>query len=546
MLVLNQKSLFRKFYNNNLSIFIQSLVVILILLDYTFGQTLNHHIGNWLYLFIVIAIIASVSPHFKALSFLNGDLVLLAAYHALLGVFYIFAGVPNTPYDLMALHAIFETTYWFGVRGLLTSIATFILIFNIQILINLGDLISHDIYLHIIKLLLLIMLGLLVNLLVKSIRDEKEELITYSAESAFEHRRLRSLINSMADAVVATDKDGKIVLYNGAALILINTNQTITGKKLHDFIRPYVKGKQKLDLIEFAKEKDKAIKRDDLLFRNNDGEEINLYVNVAPVKISRGQDGEEGFICLLRDITKEKSIEEQRDEFISITSHELRTPIAITEANISTALLPKISKSAKKQRDLLEQAHSNIIFLSQLVDDITTLARAERGDLDTDIEDVDPADVVSELQKDYKSKAQKKKLSLKVETSKELPVIKSNHQRIKEILQDFVTNAIKYTDKGSVTIKTEPDKKGGVVFSVSDSGIGISKGDLNKVFDKFYRSEDFRTRSHSGTGLGLYIARKLAELIGGRVDAQSRLNKGSTFYLYLPKVLKLPPHVKKD
>ena len=104
---------------------------------------------------------------------------------------------------------------------------------------------------------------------------------------------------------------------------------------------------------------------------------------------------------------------------------------------------------------------------------------------------------------------------------------------MREILQNFITNAIKYTDTGSVTIAAEKAERG-IKFTVHDTGIGISKSDQEKIFDKFFRSEDYRTRKTNGTGLGLYVTLKLARLLHAEIDVKSQLNKGSTFSIFIP------------
>jgi signal transduction histidine kinase len=106
---------------------------------------------------------------------------------------------------------------------------------------------------------------------------------------------------------------------------------------------------------------------------------------------------------------------------------------------------------------------------------------------------------------------------------------------VREILQNFVTNALKYTEKGSVVVSAKP-RGDGVMFEVSDTGIGISKADQERVFDKFFRSEDFRTRATSGTGLGLYVTMKLTRLIHADISLESELNEGSTFSIFVPNL----------
>jgi signal transduction histidine kinase len=261
-----------------------------------------------------------------------------------------------------------------------------------------------------------------------------------------------------------------------------------------------------------------------------------VYLSIAPVYLGYGATGDRGHVLLLRDITREKSLEEERDEFISVVSHELRTPIAITEGNISNALY-----TAEKTGDMaavkeaLKAAHDQVIFLAGLVNDLSTLSRAERGVLQIEVQAINPHKLVEELARNYQDQAKAKGLTIYTALDPHLEVLYSSNLYVREILQNFVTNAIKYTEKGSVTIGAKSGPKG-VRFSVSDTGIGISKSDQEKVFDKFFRSEDYRTRQSNGTGLGLYVTVKLSRMLHAEISLESELNHGSTFTIFIPNL----------
>jgi two-component system, OmpR family, phosphate regulon sensor histidine kinase PhoR len=356
-------------------------------------------------------------------------------------------------------------------------------------------------------------------------------------KTAVERLGLVSLINSMADAVIAVDRQGKVLLYNGAALDLLNTNLSLENRNFKDLISLRDEKDLPVDIIQLSDKANTVIKRDDLHFTSNEAQVVDLSVNISPIHADSNFGREAGFIIVMRDITKEKTLDEERNEFISVTSHELRTPIAITEANISTALLPNMSANLPPNiKELLEQAHHNIVFLGDLVNDLTTLARAERGDLSITLQPIEPFALLEELAKNYQSEAKAKGLEVIVKRKEGVHQIISSPLYVREVLQNFITNALKYTDKGSLTLSAEPDEGGGVIFSVKDTGIGISATDKKRVFSKFFRSEDFRTRKTRGTGLGLYITIKLAERINGKIWFDSELNVGSTFYLLVPPI----------
>lgn len=357
---------------------------------------------------------------------------------------------------------------------------------------------------------------------------------TDSAE--FERERLTSLINSMADGVIATDETGNIVLYNGAALNILDINGELKAKRLDEVAKIVDENNQPIDTTELITSTKTQITNRDYLLAYSDGSTSNLYISIAPVKLGFGKSGNKGFVVLLRDITREKSLEEERDEFISVVSHELRTPIAIAEGNIGNAefvakkaqLDPAITKA-------LEQAHEQILFLSSMVNDLSTLSRAERGVLQVEVEAIKVFDLMNELAKAYAPEAEKKGLKLVSKPASNLEVLSSCGLYVKEILQNFITNAIKYTETGTVTVSAN-QKESGVQFEISDTGIGISKADQEKVFDKFFRSEDYRTRANSGTGLGLYVTMKLAKLVHADIKLESELNKGSTFSIFFPNL----------
>ncbi|HYH75380.1 MAG TPA: ATP-binding protein [Candidatus Saccharimonadales bacterium] len=351
-----------------------------------------------------------------------------------------------------------------------------------------------------------------------------------------EHERLTSLINSMADGVIAVDKHMNIVISNGAALNVLDVNDTLIGKRLHQVLLPVDKNNQPIDIERLVADTKTPTSSRDLLIRYVDGSEVNLYLSIAPVHLGYGSKGGQGYVLLMRDITHEKSLEEERDEFISVVSHELRTPIAITEGNISNAqFIAQKTGDITQIKAALKQAHDQVLFLADLINDLATLSRAERGKLVVEVAPIDVTNLVQQLANTYADSAKSKGLAVQTAVTGTLPELLSTELYVREILQNFITNAIKYTETGTVTVGATA-KDNGIMFTVADTGIGISKTDQDKVFDKFFRSEDFRTRKNNGTGLGLYVTMKLARLIHAEIELTSELNKGSTFSIFIPNL----------
>lgn len=359
---------------------------------------------------------------------------------------------------------------------------------------------------------------------------------TAARNAELERERLTSLINSMADGVIATDEKVNVVLYNGAALNILDVNSSMAGKPLRRFLHMVDKNNQPVNLESIIlKTRTSQVSRDWLL-KFPDDSKINLYTSIAPVRLGFGKKGMRGYVILLRDITREKSLEEERDEFISVVSHELRTPIAIAEGNVSNAqLIVEKTGDIEQVKSALKQAHDQINFLGDMINDLATLSRAERGRLNVEIEPINVHDLVKSLTDNYTPQAEAKGLEFHTDIDPALELLESSTLYVREILQNFITNAIKYTEEGSITLTAKAKAKG-VEFAVADTGIGISKPDQEKVFDKFFRSEDYRTRQNNGTGLGLYVTMKLARLIHAEISFESELNKGSIFTVFIPSL----------
>ena len=363
-----------------------------------------------------------------------------------------------------------------------------------------------------------------------------DPMATEGQASSLAHEQLISLIGSMADGVLAVDDHMKIVQYNGAALSILDVNSSLEDKKLASILKLHDTNGQEVDVHGLVRGCTMPTSSRDLLLHYADGSQANVYLSIAPVRLGYGASGHSGYVLLMRDITREKSLEEERDEFISVVSHELRTPIAIAEGNIGNAqFMVEKNMPITQNGEGFKVAHDQIIFLADMINDFSTLSRAERGKLTFDIEAINPHQLIEDLAETYQKDAEAKGLKLHTDIHPHLETLQTGPLYLREVLQNFITNAIKYTDKGSVTVGAKPAEKG-VLFTVSDTGIGISKSDRERVFDKFFRSEDFRTRAHSGTGLGLYVTMKLAHLLHAEVSLASELNQGSTFSIFVPSL----------
>lgn len=464
--------------------------------------------------------------------------LVIGAFH----VIYAFMVLMLIPVDssLVFLGVMFSALNYYSFGSLGVALSAF---FNIIIIIikslTLGDALDLEAFSNLVATLsMIVLLTYFVENVIQVARDQLDHANQANKDIKLEHQRLVSLVNNIGDAVVATDEEGRIQTYNGAALELLDTNTSLTGVKLDDTWELLDESRQPVKLIAEARAAGRNIRRSDLIIRYGENDDARLYVNITPIKLGFGETEQQGFTLIMRDITKEKSLDEERDEFISVVSHELRTPITITEGKVSNAQLmiskPEIDKD--KLTDALNQAHDQVVFLSNMINDLSNLSRAERDDAKLDIEPIDPQALLEELMKSYEVEASQQGIEILIKQPKRhLDTIYTNRLYLLEILQNFVTNALKYTKKGTVTLSAQPAGKR-VQFNVQDTGIGISKSDQKRLFEKFFRSEDYRTRESGGTGLGLYVTSKLAHKLNATIKVSSELNKGSTFTLAVPSL----------
>ncbi len=326
----------------------------------------------------------------------------------------------------------------------------------------------------------------------------------------------------------------KVDIYNGAALNILDLNSSMQGKSLGDVCKLLDGNNQPIDIVELVYATKTAFVSRDYSLSYVDGSKVSLYLSIAPVHLGYGKAGTQSYVIVLRDISHEKSLEEERDEFISVVSHELRTPITIAEGNISNAQYIVNKAGGDEQiKKALEDAHQQTLFLADMINDLSTLSRAEHGKLTVDIESINIHDLLTELAHMYSPEAEAKGLTIHTSLSPDLELLMSGKLYVKEILQNFITNAIKYTNDGHISLGAKPADKG-VSIWIEDTGIGISKSDQEKIYDKFFRSENFETRKTSGTGLGLYVTMKLSRLLHAQIVTHSQLGIGSKFTIFIP------------
>jgi two-component system sensor histidine kinase VicK len=359
------------------------------------------------------------------------------------------------------------------------------------------------------------------------------------------------ILGAIEDGVVMVGSDNLIHLFNTAAATITGWNaEEAVGLEFRNVLSVVTeKGEQlPLEAHPFAKSlaSNAVVRQSSTWLVTRTGKQIAISLVVSPVTES-GAGGTTGVVGVFRDITQEKMQEAQRSDFISTASHEMRTPVAAIEGYLALALNPKISRIDDNARKLLEKAAASTKHLGVLFQDLLTSSRAEDGGLQNYPKVIEIGELIQVAAEAERFHAKEKGLSLRyvVSGDKAAPangkVIRPLYYtyadpfRIQEVLTNIINNAIKYTPEGSVTINLTGDPTI-IQIQVQDTGSGIPPEDIPHLFQKFYRVDNSMTRTIGGTGLGLFICRKIVELYNGRIWAESSPDKGSTFFINLPRL----------
>ena len=261
-----------------------------------------------------------------------------------------------------------------------------------------------------------------------------------------------------------------------------------------------------------------------LQFQQNQ-QELTFRITTTPVT---DEDGKVIMvITLLEDITKLKKVDEMKSEFVSMVSHEFRTPLTSMSMGINMLLKEKAGSINEDQKELLEVAEEDCQHLSNLVDDLLDLSKMESGEIDLEFENVKVGKIFDASIKPFEQQADEKGIELIRDDEIDLEV-HADVNKITWVITNLIGNALRYTEEGD-RIELHADKKGHKVhIAVSDNGAGIPKEYQHKIFEKFVRAGQDKDSS-TGTGLGLAISKEIVEAHGGRIWVDSKEGKGSTF-----------------
>lgn len=349
-------------------------------------------------------------------------------------------------------------------------------------------------------------------------------------EVAREESKIHTIVNSMADGILVTNKERQLVLWNPAAVKMLSLNEKLeVGRDMAEVIKEesLVKLMEKALLPDSSRYT--AISEEIEIAK---AEPKTLMVNVSAI---RDKDGQVlGVVSTLRDITRLKELDQVKSQFVSMVTHELRAPLSAVEGYLSAYLSGAAGSDPQVNRQMLERAKARTHSLLDLVNDLLQFSRLECKKVERKKELLDLTGIISGTVDLLKNQGEANEITWKVDLPASLPLIEADRAEMEQLFTNLISNAIKYNvKKGSVSITAEPTNHY-LTIRVADTGIGIDKEHLNNIFDEFYRVCIPETRYVTGTGLGLSIVKRIVESHFGQIEVESEVGKGTTFTVKLP------------
>ena len=362
-------------------------------------------------------------------------------------------------------------------------------------------------------------------------------------------RRAKIVIDNISDGITFIDANGIIHLFNPAAEQLLAWSEAETLQLNYKTIFRFVNSASQPisdaeNPITRTLSSNKPQASDSFYLLTHSEQKVSVSIKVTPITT---QDGDmtinDGAIVVFRDITRERAEQNAQTDFISTASHEMRTPVAIIEGYLGMILNPETATIDSRARMYAQKAHDSVKRLGRLFQDLLDVTKADDHRIDNNPCLLDAKLVAKQVVQDFAGKAAAKGLTLQFnDTETGLlhgervlappAIICADLDQLNEILDNIIENAIKYTKQGGVKVSVDVDSNR-VRFTVTDTGIGIPEEDVPHLFQKFYRVDNSQTREIGGTGLGLYLIKRLADNIGGTVGVKSVYGQGSTFWLEL-------------
>lgn len=345
-----------------------------------------------------------------------------------------------------------------------------------------------------------------------------------------EKSKMESMVESMVEGVIMIDGRGEIVVLNPQArqMLGLGIDREITGGVLNE----------KMDVISLSPaltecQKEKKLITKEIVIPYQE-KNLTLHCDITPVKDTEGEVI--GIVTILRDISREREIDQMKTEFISTVSHELRTPLAIIKEALSLTLDEIPGKIVTKQRDVLGTAKNNVDRLARIINSLLDISKIEAGKLELQKSPVNIENLIKNTVSDFRYLADEKQISLVYKVSRDKIPVLCDLDKIREVLVNLISNAFKFTDSGGRVKVFCENIKDEVIVCVQDSGIGIPQEVIPRLFNKFTQFGRKAGPGDKGTGLGLAISKGIIQMHEGRIWAESEVGRGSKFCFALPRL----------
>jgi PAS domain S-box-containing protein len=348
-----------------------------------------------------------------------------------------------------------------------------------------------------------------------------------------------AIIASIGDGLIVTDGQGRVVLVNDRFTEMLGWSlDEVKGRHLADIVtaidrRDRVIPKQQRSIASVLRDKVKVSVSltDELRYMRKDGSAFPVAYTITPIKV----EGKiTGVVEIFRDISVEANIDRAKTEFVSLASHQLRTPL--TSAKWYSELILEAGDDELKptQKEYVRKVHGAIRRTIQLVSSLLNLSRIDMGSIEVIPESIDIIALAREVVKDLSKQIDQRQIIMHEEFSHAVIVAKVDPRLMHIVLENLLTNAIKYSPaKATVTLSISKGKVG-TLICVRDTGYGIPKHQQDKIFTKLFRADNIKTKNTEGTGLGLYLVRSIVEYTGGEIWFESVENEGSSFFVRIP------------
>ncbi|MDZ7726293.1 MAG: ATP-binding protein [Candidatus Campbellbacteria bacterium] len=359
----------------------------------------------------------------------------------------------------------------------------------------------------------------------KELERSQREIMEAFAVVEEERNKTSSLVTNLTDGLIYTDKDGNIEMLNPQAKAMLKLhNEDVEGTNISE-----PTDSERFEKLRSMISPENELDRETLNFSED------FIVEVTTVTVKNDKNKETGRLVILHDISKERALDNLKIEFISVATHQMRTPLSAIKWAFEILLSSDDEKMAPDLKKIAENGFESTQRILKIVNNFLDVDAMESLNVDYVFAPVSISKVIEKIFSEVSIQAREKSIELVYKNEGEnLPYVQADQEQLTVVMQNLIENALKYTiEEGNITVKAEV-KDNNMVVSVSDEGIGISESESENIFTKFFRAENAKRVETDGNGLGLHTAKRIVEKHGGTIWFESQMGKGTTFYFTIP------------